>query len=412
MTDAANPASLTPRQIAIFALCAVCLILDGYDLQAIGFVAPAIVRDWGLRPGELGRVFGAALTGVMVGSIGFSMLADRIGRRPVLIAATVWFSLMALVTAQAQNLTQLLVIRFIAGIGMGAIMPNVMAMVGELSPAAIRVTTMMVVSNGFTAGAAIGGAVSGWLIPQYGWRAVFYVGGLLPLVIAGLMVAFLPESMPPGAKRDKGVPLLHLFRDGLATGTVLLWVTNFANLLNVYFLSNWLPTVMQDGGFSTDTAVFVGTMLQIGGTLGALGLGWFVHRIGFVRVLTTGFLLSFASILLIGLQGLPFNALVAAVFVAGLFVIGGQAAINALAATYFPAHVRSTGIGSGLGVGRIGAIMGPTIAGELMRAGWPSHYVFAHAAIFPLVAMCAVLGVGAVMRKRERESVLQPGEAR
>jgi AAHS family 4-hydroxybenzoate transporter-like MFS transporter len=169
---------------------------------------------------------------------------------------------------------------------------------------------------------------------------------------------------------------------------------------------------MQDGGFSTDTAVFVGTMLQIGGTLGALGLGWFVHRIGFVRVLTTGFLLSFASILLIGLQGLPFNALVAAVFVAGLFVIGGQAAINALAATYFPAHVRSTGIGSGLGVGRIGAIMGPTIAGELMRAGWPSHYVFAHAAIFPLVAMCAVLGVGAVMRKRERESVLQPGEAR
>ncbi|HEY6506865.1 MAG TPA: aromatic acid/H+ symport family MFS transporter [Vicinamibacterales bacterium] len=395
-----TPEKLTARQIGIFALCAVCLVLDGFDLQAIGFVAPAIVREWSLPPGSLGRVFGAALFGVMIGSIGFSMLADRIGRRPVLIAATVFFAVMALVTAQAQSLQQLLVIRFIAGIGMGAIMPNVMAMVGELSPPNIRVTVMMVVGTAFTAGAALGGAVSGWLIPLYGWRAVFYVGGALPLLLVGLMVKYLPESMPRSEEREPGVPLVQLFQGGLATGTLLLWVINFANLLNVYFLANWLPTVVQDAGYPTRTAVFIGTLLQVAGTIGSLGLGWFVHRLGFVRVLTTCFVLSWFSIVAIGRPALPLNLLMVAVFVAGLCVIGGQAAINALAATFFPAHVRSTGIGSGLGVGRIGAILGPLVAGELLRVGWEARDVFNLAAAPALVAGACMLAMHGVMRRR------------
>jgi MFS transporter, AAHS family, 4-hydroxybenzoate transporter len=396
---------LTSRHIGIFGLCALCLILDGYDLQAIGFVAPALVREWGLRPGELGRVFGAALVGVMLGSIGFSMLADKIGRRPVLLIATVFFAVMALVTAQAQSLTQLLVIRFIAGLGMGAIMPNVVAMLGELSPPSIRVTVIMTVGAGFTAGAAIGGAVSGWLIPAYGWRAVFLVGGTLPLLLAAVMWRYLPESLPPGTPRERGVPLLHLFRDGLGTGTLLLWAINFANLLNVYFLANWLPTVLQEAGYTTETAVFLGTVLQVAGTVGTFGLGWFVHRVGFVPVLTTCFVLSWASIVAIGRPALPLNAVLVAVAAAGFCVIGGQAAINALAATYFPAHVRSTGIGSGLGVGRIGAIMGPTVAGELLRSGWQAADVFSLAAACALLAAVSVLGVGAVIKRRALRTV-------
>jgi AAHS family 4-hydroxybenzoate transporter-like MFS transporter len=185
-------------------------------------------------------------------------------------------------------------------------------------------------------------------------------------------------------------------------------VINFANLLNVYFLANWLPTVVQDAGYPTRTAVFVGTLLQVAGTIGTLGLGWFVHRLGFVRVLTTCFVLSWFSIVAIGRPALSLNWLMVAVFVAGLCVIGGQAAINALAATFFPAHVRSTGIGSGLGVGRIGAILGPVVAGELLRVGWQARDVFNLAAAPALVAGACMLAMHGVMRRRANAPAPSP----
>ena len=170
-------------------------MLDGFDVQAIGYVAPAIKHDWHISDPVLGRVVSAALVGVLVGSLFLSMLADKIGRRPILVGSSLFFSVTTLLTARAQTVDQLLAIRFIAGIGLGAIMPNVMALVSEYTPRRLRVTMMMVVSNGFTAGAAIGGFIAAWLIPAYGWRSVFYWGGAIPLVIGTVMFFALPESL-------------------------------------------------------------------------------------------------------------------------------------------------------------------------------------------------------------------------
>ncbi len=409
-------------QWGIFALCTLCLIMDGFDVQAMGYVAPAILREWSISTSVLGPVFSAGLFGVLIGSLLFSMLADRIGRRPVLIGVALYFSAFTLLTARAQSIQELLIIRFIAGIGLGGMMPNAMALVGEYSPAKFRITVMMIVSTGFTAGAALGGFVAAWLIPSFGWRSVFYFGGAIPLAIALLMFLWLPESLQflvlRGKDQDKvgrwlkriapdqtttfetkyvvqevkkeGVPAVHLFREGRTGTTVLLWVLNFMNLLNLYFLSSWIPTVFRDAGYATSIAVLAGAAVQVGGTVGAFGNGWFISRFGWVRALTVCFALACLSIACIGQPGLPLAVLFAVVFVAGWCVVGGQPGINALAAVYYPTYLRSTGIGWGLGIGRIGAIVGPVVGGELMGLKWSNRRLFL-AAAFPALISAVVM---------------------
>ena len=248
-------------------LCGLCLIMDGFDVQAMGYVAPAVIREFKIPGPQMGLVFSAALLGVLLGSFLFSMLSDRIGRRPVLIAAAFYFAVLTLWTATASSANQLLAIRFIAGFGLGGIMPNAMALAGEYSPARIRVTVMMLVANFFTVGAAIGGFIAAGLIPRFGWRSVFIFGGIVPLIIALLMIFLLPESLqfmvlrgksndkvvhwlkrihapvPAGEvvfvvneENRKGVPVINLFREGRGLGTAMLWIINFMNLLNLYFL--------------------------------------------------------------------------------------------------------------------------------------------------------------------------------
>jgi len=417
-------------QLGIFVLCGLCLIMDGFDVQAMGYVAPAIIREWKIPGSLLGPVFSAGLTGILIGSLIFSMLADRISRRPVLIAATLFFSAMTLLTTQASDLRQMMVIRLIAGMGLGGIMPNAVALVGEYSPQRARVAVMMIVANGFTAGAAIGGFFSAWLIPVYGWRAVFYFGASVPFVIGVLMIFRLPESLqflvlrgksleraarwlkqvdpsapPPSAARyvveekaRRGFPIIYLFHDGRAAGTTLLWIVNFMNLLNLYFLSSWLPTVVTGAGYKTSTAVLVGTTVQAAGTIGAVALGWLVHRLGFIPVLTAGFAVACVNIALIGQPGISLALLFTVVFAAGFGIVGGQAGLNALAATYYPTHLRSTGIGSGLGVGRIGGIIGPLIGGRLMALHWSTHHLFLAAAVPALVSTLVMLGMSRVMK--------------
>ena len=429
ISEVIDNSRLGPFQVGICVLCGLCLIMDGFDVQAMGYVAPAIIREWKIPNAELGPVFGAGLLGVLIGSLLFSILADKIGRRPVLIGVTLFFSAMTFVTARAGSVHQMLAIRFIAGLGLGGIMPNAVALCGEYSSRAMRVTVMTIVGNGFTAGAAIGGFISAWLIPNFGWRSVFYFGAVMPLVIALAMFFWLPESLQflvlrekdlnkdlgkvdkwlrkvePGAvargavqyvvaeRKREGVPVFHLFRDGRATGTVLLWIVNFMNLLNLYFLSSWLPTVVRDAGRSTSTAVLVGTAVQVGGSIAALGLGWFIERFGFVPVLATCFAVACVNIAMIGFPGLSLALLFAVVFLAGMGIVGGQAAVNALAATYYPTSLRSTGIGWSLGIGRIGAIVGPVLAGELMALHWSNERLFIAAAVPALISAVVILGM-------------------
>jgi AAHS family 4-hydroxybenzoate transporter-like MFS transporter len=430
ITKVVDNSRLGPFQWGVFLLCGLCLIMDGFDVQAIGYVAPALVRDWKIQSSSLGPVFSAALVGVLFGSILFSMLADRIGRRPVLIGVTLYFSLLTFMTARAETMNALVILRFLGGLGLGAIMPNAMALVGEYSSSSARVAAMMVVSNGFTLGAAFGGPIAAYLIPNYGWRGVFYFGAVTPLIIAVLMIFLLPESLQYLALRGndktqiarwlkrvdpaleitpdtqyvvsedkkKGVPMVQLFHDGRALGTALFWVVNFMNLLNLYFMSNWLPTVLRDAGFSNTTAVNAGAILQLGGVVGTLVLGLFVRRFGFSTILSLSFALACVSIAAIGQPGLSLAILFTFIFTAGFGIPGSQAGLNAFAATYYPTDLRATGVGAGLGVGRIGAIVGPLVAGMLLQRHWAAREVFLAAAIPALISVIVMFSLRWVIK--------------
>jgi AAHS family 4-hydroxybenzoate transporter-like MFS transporter len=391
----------------------------------------------------MGPVFAAANFGVLVGSLIFSVVADRIGRRPVLIGATLFFSVMALATSMAPDVRWLLALRFIAGIGMGCIMPNATALIGEYSPKRQRVTLMMCITVGFTGGAAVAGFVANLLIPAFGWRSVFVAGGAIPLVVALAMIWGLPESLTFLAVRKRnlaaigrsiteldpsirvgpntefvaneekrtGVPFVYLFREGRGATTVLLWLVNFMNLLNLYSLSNWLPTLVTSMGYA-QRAVLVGTILQVGGTIAAFGLAWLIARLGFIPTLTATFVMASISIALIGQPGISLALLFVIVFVAGWCVIGGQPGLNALSATYYPTDLRSTGVGWGLGVGRLGAIVGPYVVGRLVAAQWTTQQMFSSAALMALLTAIAVFALRYTMnRTGEQERGAAPGMA-
>lgn len=419
----------------LIVLSSLCLIMDGYDVQAMGYVAPVLIREWGVPNSALGPVFSAALVGVLFGSLGCSMLADRFGRRPLLIAGSLYFAVLTLLTAQVQTINQMLAIRFMAGLGLGGMMPNAMALVGEYSPKKSRVLIMMIVSTGFTAGAAIGGFLAAWVIPAFGWRAVFYFGGVIPLVIGALMIKFLPESLQYLVLRNKptaqirtwlqrldpslsvsgaadftvdeqaraGVPAAHLFTEGRGMTTVLLWIVNFMNLLNLYFLSSWIPTVVRDAGYTTRIAVLAGATVQLGGTVGPFVTGWCINRFGFVPTLSVSFFFASIAIASIGQPGLSMFMLFAAIFFAGWCVVGGQPGINSLAAIYYPTYLRSTGIGWGLGIGRIGAIVGPFVGGQLMGLHWTNRELFYAAAIPALVSAFVTFSLRFFMKLPEPE---------
>jgi AAHS family 4-hydroxybenzoate transporter-like MFS transporter len=416
--DVLERSAIGPLQIRVFLLCMICLIMDGFDVQALGYTAPPLLREFGLPASSLGAVFAASNFGVLLGSLVFSAIADRVGRRPVIIAMTLFFAAMTLATAQAQNLTQLFWLRLVSGIGLGSIMPNATALIGEYSPTSKRVTLMMCITVGFTAGAAFGGFIAAALIPAFGWRSVFYVGGAIPLVIGLLMFVALPESIQFLVVRQRrldqvagwlkaidptlqvdadtrfvaneqsrsGAPFVHLFRDRRGLVTVLLWVANFMNLLNLYALSNWLATVVNGMGYPTQTAVLVSTTLQVGGTVGTFGLAWLIARRGFIPMLIASFAVATLSIFVIGQPGISLAMLFVIVFIAGWCVVGGQPGLNALAATFYPTDLRSTGVGWALGIGRAGAIVGPYIGGMLMANKWTTQQLFMAAALPALIS--------------------------
>jgi AAHS family 4-hydroxybenzoate transporter-like MFS transporter len=401
-----------PLQKRVFTLCLLTLIIDGFDVQAMGFLIPALSADWNVEPAQFRTVLPAANFGVLIGSLVFSPLADKVGRRPVLVWATLWFAVMTLAAALATNVTQLFWLRFIGGIGMGCIIPNATALIGEYSPAGRRVTLMMTITVGFTAGGAVAGFVARALIPAFGWQSVFLVGGAIPLAIAVAMYVGLPESLQFLAVRRRlhevarwlrqldptlnvdesteyvtneeskgGVPFVHLFRDGRSVVTVLLWVINFMNLLNLYSVTSWLPTVVNSMGYSANTAVLVGTVVWVGGTIGTFGLAWAITRWGFTRTLMLNYAVATLAIAAIGQPGIALAVLTLIVFVTGWCIVGGQPGMNAFAATFYPTYLRSTGVGWALGIGRVGAIVGPYIGGVMIEAKWTSQQLFWAAAV-------------------------------
>jgi AAHS family 4-hydroxybenzoate transporter-like MFS transporter len=411
-------------QIRLLLACALVLFLDGFDTQAIGFVAPELARRWGLTKGALGPVFSAGLFGLMIGALLFGPLADRIGRKKIIIFSTVAFGIGTLATALAQDVNTLLAIRFLTGLGLGGAMPNAIAMTSEFNPRRRRATMVMIMFCGFSVGAALGGLLAAALIPQFGWRSVFLVGGAAPLLLAPMLALRLPESvrfLALGGHADArvaqllglinpnsvfapatrfvvhevelaGIPLRHLFTEGRTKVTLLLWVVFFMSLLDLYFLSNWLPTVLNDLGASVSEAAAIGSMLQVGGVVGAIVLGSMIDRFSF-RALALVYFFAVFAVGAIGQLGHSVVLVAMAIFVSGFCVVGGQIGANALAAAFYPTSVRATGIGWALGIGRVGSIAGPLVGGALLALKWSPASVFLSAAAAALFAALAAFSL-------------------
>jgi MFS transporter, AAHS family, 4-hydroxybenzoate transporter len=301
---------LSRFQYLVVGLCALTVLMDGFDTQAIGYVAPAIIKAWHIDRSALAPVFAAGLIGLMLGALSFGPIADRIGRKPVLVFCTLFFGLGSLLTATVESLNGLLLLRFITGLGLGGVLPNAIALTTEYAPARIRATTIMIMFCGFSLGAALGGLAAAGLIASFGWQSVFIVGGVAPCILFVFLLALLPESIrylvvrggksakvaailakvEPGAKldvqttftvderRSGAFVVKQLFAEGRTLLTLLLWVIFFMSLLDLYFLSSWLPTVIHDSGVAVNQAVLITAMFQVGGILGAISLGRLFDR--------------------------------------------------------------------------------------------------------------------------------------
>ena len=406
-------------QVKLLLTCATVLFLDGFDTTAIGYVAPALAKEWNLARGALGPVFSAGLFGLMIGALLLGPLADRIGRKKIIILSTLAFGVGTLITAFVNDVNTLFAVRLLTGLGLGGAMPNTVALTSEFSPHRRRATMVMVMFVGFSIGAALGGLLAAALIPQFGWRSVFVVGGAAPLVLAPILTLRLPESVrflalagdahqrvaqllvlvdPKAAFAQgtrfavnepalAGLPVRHLFQGGRTAATLLLWIVFFMSLLDIYFLSNWLPTVLNDLGASISEAAAIGSMLQIGGVVGTFALGSIIDRFSF-RALALVYFIAVFAVGAIGQLGHSAVFVTIAIFVAGFCIVGGQIAANALAAGFYPTSVRATGVGWALGIGRIGSIVGPLVGGVLLSLKWSAGEVFVAAAG---AALCAAL---------------------
>jgi AAHS family 4-hydroxybenzoate transporter-like MFS transporter len=409
-------------QMFVFTLCTLIVFLDGFDAQAIGYVAPELSAMLGIEPGALWPVLSSGLVGLMLGALLIAPLADRIGRRPVLLASLAMVGLFSLATAFSSDFNQLLILRFLTGLGLGGSMPNAIALTSEYAPGRRRSLLVMAMFSGFTLGSIVGGLVSAQLVPDYGWRAVFVAGGVAPLVLLVLLLIAMPESIrflgldpanrarvarllkkiDPKAAIAADAPLyvrqpeaarmsvVHLFTDGRALATLLLWVIFFMSLLDIYLLVNWLRTAMSVAGAPVRTAILIGTVLQVGGLVAVAPLAWSLDRAGARITMALSYLTAAVAIGLIGVfaqSSIPMTFVV--VFIAGFGVIGGQTAANALAAASYPTEIRSTGVGWALGVGRVGSIIGPAVAGVLLTMEVSLRDIFLLSAVPALLGALA-----------------------
>jgi MFS transporter, AAHS family, 4-hydroxybenzoate transporter len=431
-------------QIRVMALCAAVVFLDGFDTQVIGNLVPAIIADWKVTRPAMAPVGVAGLLGLMIGALALGPVADMIGRRTVIIGSTLAFGVMTVLTGLlADSVTSLVMLRFLTGIGLGGAMPNAIAMTAEYAPKRRQATMVMVMFCGFPLGASFAGFISAYLIPAFGWRSVLYLGGVLPIALVPLLLAQLPESIrhlvlqgnqtarigailsrinPALAFADGtrfaiaeqhggGVPVAHLFREGRAVPTVLLWIVFFMSLLNIFLINFWLPTLTHDAGIPLALANMATGLFQAGGVISTLLGGRAVDAYGAYRVLTPAYFLAGLFIAALGFVVASPALMLIAATLAGFCLIGGQTGINALSSTFYPTFIRSTGVGWGLGIGRIGSIAGPAVGGILLALNWPTTAIFLIGGAAALCAAIALFAMGRTQAARSQLASARPALA-
>lgn len=420
-------------QCLVVLLCALLMFLDGFDTQAISYIVPALSKGWHLPREVLGSIFSAALVGLMVGYLAIAPLSARFGHKRMMLASSLLFALFTLLTLFATNVTELIGLRFLTGIGLGAAAPSAVALTCEFAPKRLRATFVLLVYCGFSLGFVVAGLTAGALMPAFGWKSLMLVGALAPIALTVPLAWLLPESLvvlqrrPNGDERMRAVllgffprldvPVGSRFRledqaearasvtalvsGRTSAGTLLLWLIFFLNLAEFYFMQSWLPTMLTGLQYSPATIVWVTALPTIAGVLSAVPLGLAMDRVGPYVTLTVMYL---AGCVFMWLVGGAFSGsvawLMAMVFCAGFCISGGQKSVIALAAVYYPLNLRSTGVGWALGIGRLGGIAGPLSAGMLYSAHWTPAEIFRFSAWPVLIAGLAVFVMGRIYGSR------------
>lgn len=361
--------SLNLQMARTISLCFLVALMEGLDLQAAGIAAQGMAAAFELDKLHMSWVFSAGIFGLLPGAFAGGWLADRIGRKRVLMASVGLFGVFSLATALAWDINSLLVARCLTGVGLGAALPNLIALTSEVAGPRLRGTAVSLMYCGVPLGAALA-ALIGIADLAGGWQVVFYVGGVVPLLIVPLLGLYLPESQQfRNVQGEAPIGVVRgLFREGAALPTTLIWVSYFFTLMVVYILINWLPSLVIGQGFTGRQASWVMLALQIGAAAGTLFLGWVMDRLpawALSALIYVGILVSLTAL---GLAShLP--GMLAAGFIAGFFATGGQCVLYALAPHFYRPSIRATGVGSAVAIGRLGAMSGPLVAGKMLALG-------------------------------------------
>jgi len=423
----ADDAKLTRLHYVVLLWCTLVIVFDGYDLAIAGIALPSIMKTMGVDPAKVGFMVSSAFFGIMFGNIVVGTVADRIGRRWAIAVSLTMFSVFTSAAGLASSPMTFGIARFIAGVGIGGVMPNVIAQMTEYSPRRVRSMMVTLAFGGYSVGGMMAAALGKGMIERYGWPSVFIAGGV-PVLLVPLLLAWMPESMAylircgstnkltrivrcldPGYQpladdrfvmRTEGkvanASIGHLFTDGRGLSTIMFWIANFMCLFMAYALSSWLTKLMASAGYSLGSALTFVLVLNLGALIGAICGGWLADKFHIKTVLVFMYLLAAVSISLLGYK-VPTGLLFVLVCLAGASTIGTQIVNFAYAGQFYPTAVRSTGIGWALGVGRGGAIVAPILIGVLVGMGLPLKQNFM---TIGLPALAAAIAVGLIDHQR------------
>ncbi|MGB5246490.1 MAG: MFS transporter [Woeseia sp.] len=389
---------ITGLQYAVFALCFLLNVLDGMDVLVIAFAAPALAAEWGIGPESLGVVFGAGTFGMVAGAMLLAPLADRLGRRTLILLSVLAVGSSVSLTGLCSGIEQLLVLRFLSGLGIGVLLASSATVAAEYAPDRKRNFVVGFVMSGYTIGAFGSGLVAAQVIPGYGWQAMFYIAGAATLATLPFLIWLLPESLdflvrvrprnalpkvnrilrrmalpalsslPAAGSVEKAANVPALLRGRRRTSTLMLWSAFFMSFATLYFLLSWIPKLAAATGITLELAIYAGAVFNLGAFFGICLQGWLSLTFGLQRTIAVFMFAAGGLLLLFGFVSQAWLVLVMFGLI-GFTVQGGFVGLYAVAARLYPAELRNTGIGWAIGLGRFGAVVGPIVAGYLIASG-------------------------------------------